>query len=72
MERGNARRAEARATSVIPASVRWIGIPITAMPARTRATADLAGVLGSSDGSRAVQTLWGGTLKIDATNEEDR
>jgi hypothetical protein len=72
MGRASARCARALVVSAIPVSVRWICIARLATHAKVQATVVLAEAPGSGDGSRAVQTLWGGTLKIDATNEENR
>ena len=72
MERANASSAGAQATSVIPASGQWTGIPTTATPARTRATAELAGAPASGDGSKVVQMLWGGSVVTGAAKREAR
>ena len=72
MERASARSARARAASAIPATARWTRIAPPALRARSQASAGLAGAPASGDGSKAAQMLRGGTLRVDAINEEDR
>jgi hypothetical protein len=72
MERAGARSARAQAASAIRATVRWTRIAPPVLRARNQAYAGRAGEPDSGDGSQAVQLLRGGTLKMDATNEEGR